>query len=107
MSILISKAAKDKLHQHFQLGDKRFLRLQVVSGGCAGMTYEALVDDNLREEDELIHQEGEIRIFCDKRSSLFITGLIIDYSTDLIQAGFRLSNPEAKSSCGCGASFNA
>jgi iron-sulfur cluster assembly protein len=69
------------------------------------MTYDATVDTVMGEDDEVIMADGAIKVVSDARSSLFLDGLTIDYSNDLIQAGFRLSNNNASESCGCGASF--
>ena len=102
--ISISDKARQRLEQ-FQVGSERFLRIKVVSGGCSGNTFDATVDDTLADGDEVVFQEGELRVVSDPRSALFIDGLYIDYSDDLIQAGFRLLNKNASSACGCGASF--
>ncbi|MCH2176480.1 MAG: iron-sulfur cluster assembly accessory protein [Lentisphaeria bacterium] len=88
------------------VGADKFLRIGVKSGGCAGMTFDALLDEGLQENDEVIYEDGNIRVVADQRSSLFLDGLNIDYSDDLISAGFRLTNSQADSACGCGASFS-
>lgn len=106
MNISLTDKAKAKL-QAFEVGDDKFLRIAVVSGGCSGNTYDATLDSELGEQDEVIYQDDSgIRIVADSRSSLFLDGLNIDYSDDLIKAGFRLTNGNAKASCGCGASFS-
>jgi iron-sulfur cluster assembly protein len=102
--ITISDKARQRLEQ-FSVGSERFLRVKVVSGGCSGNTFDASVDDKLTDADQVVLQEGDLRVVTDSRSSLFIDGLHIDYSDDLIQAGFRLLNRNASSACGCGASF--
>jgi iron-sulfur cluster assembly accessory protein len=102
--ITISDKARQRLVE-FDVGADRFLRIKVVSGGCSGNTFDASVDDTLADSDEVVLQEGNLRVVTDGRSALFIDGLHIDYSDDLIQAGFRLLNRNASSACGCGASF--
>jgi iron-sulfur cluster assembly accessory protein len=102
--ITISDKARKRLEE-FEVGAGRFLRVKVVSGGCSGNTFDASVDDTLTDSDEVVYQDGELRVVSDARSALFIDGLHIDYSDDLIQAGFRLLNRNASSACGCGASF--
>jgi len=104
MDITLTDKARARL-QNYELSEARFLRLSVQAGGCSGMTYDAVIDESLGEDDEVVHQEGPLRIVADARSALFLDGLTVDYSDDLIQAGFRLTNPNAKKSCGCGASF--
>jgi iron-sulfur cluster assembly protein len=104
MDITFTEKALSRFDQ-FDMNDKHFLRLSVKSGGCAGMTYDAIIDDTMTDGDEVLHAQGAIRVVSDPKSSLFLDGLNIDYSDDLIQAGFRLSNHNSNGSCGCGASF--
>jgi iron-sulfur cluster assembly protein len=82
-----------------------FLRINVVPGGCSGMTYSAAVDADLSADDVVVHEHGDFRIVTDQGSAIFLDGLHIDYSNDLIRSGFRFTNPNASGSCGCGASF--
>lgn len=86
-------------------GEDKFLRITVISGGCAGMTYDAEIDATMRDTDSVVRQEDGITIVTNKESIKFLEGLQIDYSDDLISAGYRFSNGNSDSSCGCGASF--
>ena len=104
MNLVISEKAKEKLKE-YSTENGGFLRIEVVSGGCSGMTYSACIDDNLREQDDTIYEDKDIKVISDKRSVLFLEGLHIDFSDDLIQSGFRLTNPNASASCACGSSF--
>jgi len=85
--------------------ENRFVRVIVKSGGCAGMTYDAEIDSILRENEKVIHEDEGVIVISDTTSLPYLEGLTIDYSDDLISAGFRFSNSTNKSSCGCGASF--
>ena len=58
------------------------------------------------EVDEVYFTDGNLRIVSDKVSSVFLDGLTVDFSNDLIEPGFRLTNSNAKGSCGCGSSFS-
>lgn len=87
-------------------GEEQFLRVSVVPGGCSGMTYTAAIDNTLKEGDEVIVEQDGLRIIADSGSLLFLDGLRIDFSDDLVQAGFRFTNPNASKSCGCGSSFS-
>jgi iron-sulfur cluster assembly protein len=60
----------------------------------------------MSEVDEVYFSEGNLRIVSDKVSSVFLDGLTVDFSNDLIEPGFRLTNANAKGSCGCGSSFS-
>ena len=105
MDIRVTESAKLKL---FEMGvsEDTFLRIGVKSGGCSGNTYDAVLDSNMSEVDEVYFSEGNLRIVSDKVSSVFLDGLTIDFSNDLIEPGFRLTNANAKGSCGCGSSFS-
>lgn len=81
------------------------LRVYVEKGGCSGMQY-GLVFDEPREGDT--HQSFDgIDIVIDPVSAEFLVGTTVDFSDDLTSGGFKLSNPNAKQSCGCGRSFEA
>ena len=104
VSIEITPRAREKLVSLGVTGE-RFIRLQVVSGGCSGMSYEASIDSGPHGSDLVAFEDAGIRIVADPRSMLFLDRVRIDYEDDLVRAGFRISNPNAASSCGCGTSF--
>jgi iron-sulfur cluster assembly protein len=79
------------------------LRLAVEKGGCAGMQY-VMTIDLPKESDFLVKEEGVI-VMVDSESLKFISGSQLDYQDDLNDSGFRISNPKAARSCGCGTSF--
>ncbi len=105
MTITITDKARNMLHRQ-GAGEERFLRILVKAGGCAGMTYDAELDARQRENEHVVCREGDITIVSDEASIDFLDGLKIDYSDDLISAGFRFNNSSNDSSCGCGASFS-
>jgi iron-sulfur cluster assembly accessory protein len=79
------------------------LRLFVEKGGCAGMQY-GMTLDAPGEGDE-VFPHGDVRVIVDPESLHYLTGSEIDYCDDLTGTGFRLKNPNAVRSCGCGTSF--
>ncbi len=91
--------------RHYGAGDKKFVRILVKSGGCAGMTYDAEIDTNMQPREKTVFQIEDIAIVSNNESQPYLYGLTIDYSDDLISAGFRFNNDINESSCGCGASF--
>jgi len=105
MDIKVTETAKSKLYD-MGVSDEIFLRIGVRSGGCSGNTYDAVLDDNMGSVDDVYYSEDKLRIVSDKVSSVFLDGLTIDFSNDLIEPGFRLTNANAKGSCGCGSSFS-
>lgn len=80
------------------------LRVFVKSGGCSGYQYGMALDKNLREEDQAFESEG-VKVVIDENSMEYLNGSTIDYHEDIMNAGFKIENPNAVSSCGCGDSF--
>ena len=79
------------------------LRIQVLPGGCAGFSYKFLFDKK-REGDNLIEVKG-LSVFIDSDSMGFLEGSKIDFVESLNESGFKVENPNATSTCGCGSSF--
>ena len=79
------------------------LRLLVERGGCAGMQY-AMKIDSRADGDSEFGREG-VRIFVDAESLVYLSGVELDYNDDLTDSGFKIVNPNAARSCGCGTSF--
>ena len=86
-------------------GDTVSLRVAVRGGGCSGLTYDLAVDGDPRDTDRIIEQRG-VTIMIDKKSYIFLAGTVLDYSGGLNGKGFVFSNPNAKTTCGCGTSFS-
>lgn len=80
------------------------LRLGVSGGGCSGLNYTMAFDEKPNDDDAIGDVEG-VKVFIDPKAYLFLNGMTIDYSTDLLQGGFRFVNPNAKRTCSCGTSF--
>ena len=81
------------------------LRFGVVTGGCAGLSYEMKFQKSPYENDIAFKQNG-LDIIINQESVEFVSGIEIDYVDTLRESGFKYKNPKAKSSCGCGTSFN-
>jgi iron-sulfur cluster assembly protein len=107
-SIAVTDKAAEKLCE-LMVAEKKDptvygLRLGVQGGGCSGMTY--FMDfDTARDDDKVFENKGA-RVLVDPKSILHVSGSILDYSEGLMGSGFQIKNPNAKSSCGCGSSFN-
>ena len=84
----------------------RYLRISVESGGCSGMNYNLTFDDKKNEFDKVYESNG-IKILCDIKSWVYVKGTEIDFSDDMLSGGFKLNNPNANRTCGCGTSFSA
>ena len=80
------------------------LRVFVSGGGCSGMQYGMAFEAEAREYDQVVDVDG-VRMIVDSTSLPYLTGVTIDYVDSLMGGGFRIDNPNAVSSCGCGHSF--
>jgi iron-sulfur cluster assembly protein len=81
------------------------LRLGVMGGGCSGLSYSIRFDTQPRERDR-VYQFGEVRIFVDPKSFLYLHGMTVDYEETLMRQGFKFINPNSSRSCNCGSSFS-
>lgn len=81
------------------------LRVGVKGGGCSGLSYTFAWEKQARTGDEIIEGPEGTKIFVDKKSLLFLNNTVLDYDTALMSKGFVFQNPNAKSTCGCGTSF--
>jgi iron-sulfur cluster assembly protein len=82
------------------------LRIAVVGGGCSGFTYSMAFENNPGMLDKTYDFEG-LKVFIDQASMLYLDGARVDYVETLEGSGFKFDNPNVKSTCGCGSSFQA
>ncbi len=82
------------------------LRVGVQGGGCSGLSYNIRFDSQPRERDR-IFQFGDVRVFVDPKSFIYLHGMTLDYEETLMHQGFVFKNPNSQKSCGCGTSFSA
>ncbi len=82
------------------------LRIQVKGGGCSGLQYDMSWTEQPKERDKIFERDG-VRVFVDPKSYIYLVGTNLEYQESLMESGFKLVNPNAKQSCGCGASFSA
>jgi len=86
--------------------DKLYLRLRVVGGGCSGFQNKLDLDPEMNEKLDEVFDCAGVPIVVDKRSLMYLDGVSIDFHDDLNRTGFSVSNPQAKSTCGCGSSYS-
>ncbi len=80
------------------------LRVFVSGGGCSGMQYGMAFEESPKEFDKVVSVDG-VSLLVDSTSLMYLQGATIDYVDSLMGGGFRIENPNAVSSCGCGSSF--
>jgi iron-sulfur cluster assembly protein len=82
------------------------LRLAVVGGGCSGFSY-SMAFENTPGMLDKTYKFGDLNVFVDQASMLYLDGAEVDYVESLEGSGFKFNNPNTKSTCGCGSSFSA
>ncbi|GKU77165.1 iron-sulfur cluster assembly accessory protein [Paenibacillus sp. L3-i20] len=104
--IEISDKAKSIIDQMIIENDDTnlFLRVGIDDGGCSGLSYNIKLDDSLSEFDQFIQNEN-FKVVWDNRTEEYLEGVKIDYMNQGMTGGFTIDNPNAKATCGCGASF--
>ena len=85
--------------------ESKTLRIAVKGGGCSGFQYIVNIVEKVNEDDQIFEKE-DCRVVIDKISLQFLEGAEIDYKEELIGSSFKINNPNATSSCGCGTSFS-
>ena len=91
--------------------DKKALRVGVRSGGCGGMSYtmDFIGSNEINPDDKVydysLKADQSFQVVCDPKSLLYIYGMQLDFSKELIGGGFNFVNPNASQTCGCGSSF--
>ena len=100
--IKIQDNAYKRLNELRKKHNKKFVRLDVKGGGCAGFNYEWSFDDEDRIEDIIVDD----MLLIDRSYELYLMGMELDYNYDDFESAFVFNNPKATSSCGCGTSFS-
>jgi len=94
---------KDLMSQ--QAKENNALRVWVAGGGCSGLSYGMALDDGAPEEGDQIFEQDGVKIFVDGLSLNYMDGSSVDFVEDALGGGFKIENPNATSTCGCGSSF--
>lgn len=101
---LSANAAKRILQMVETANENQFFRIEVNAGGCSGFQYEFLMDDKAKFNDIIIEKNGA-KVVIDDISIGFLENAQLDWVEELIGSSFKIINPNARSSCGCGMSF--
>ena len=87
-------------------GGALYLRVRVQGGGCSGFQNKLDLDAKYDEKTDHKLEFHGIEVVVDKRSMLYLAGAVVDFHDDLNKRGFTITNPSAKSTCGCGSSYS-
>lgn len=85
---------------------KLYLRVRVQGGGCSGFQNKLDLDPKFDEKTDHKFEFHGVEVVVDKRSMLYLDGAVVDFHDDLNKRGFTITNPNAKSTCGCGSSYS-
>lgn len=105
--ITITDSAKDKIQDILAEENNPNLKLRmfVQGGGCSGFTYGFTLDED-QNEDDFVFEAGIASVLVDSMSAMYVEGATIDYTETLMESSFKIINPQATSTCGCGSSFS-
>jgi iron-sulfur cluster assembly protein len=92
--------------QEIEPGAKLYLRVRVQGGGCSGFQNKLDLDAKYDEKTDHKFEFHGVEVVVDKRSLLYLAGAVVDFHDDLNKRGFTITNPNAKSTCGCGSSYS-
>ena len=101
----VSKSALKRIVEVSSKNKKKFFRISIDGGGCQGFSYKFNFDDKISENDKVLDY-NEVKILIDSTSLEFINDAKLDFVEDMIGSYFKISNPKATSTCGCGVSFS-
>ena len=101
----VSKSALKRIVEVSKKNKKKFFRISIDGGGCQGFSYKFDFDDKISENDKVLDY-NEVKILIDSTSLGFINDAKLDFVEDMIGSYFKISNPKATSTCGCGISFS-
>jgi iron-sulfur cluster insertion protein len=85
---------------------KLYLRVRVVGGGCSGFQNKLDLDPQVNDKLDEVYDFHGVQVAVDKRSLMYLDGAVVDYHDELHRQGFSITNPQAKSTCGCGSSYS-
>ena len=103
----LTESAQDEVARLLEKEDLKGkgLRIGVKGGGCSGLSY--ILDFDKKQEKDKVIKGNRFDIYVDPKSTLYLTGITVDYKDGLLDKGFKFINPNATRSCSCGESFSA
>lgn len=104
-NIEITESAQIHIANILEKDSAKYFRITVLGGGCAGFQYKFDFENSKNKED-IVFKTQKVKVLIDDMSLNYINGSKIDYVNELIGSSFKITNPQASSSCGCGTSFS-
>lgn len=107
MSISMTPAAAEHVSRYLQKrGSGVGIRVGVRTSGCSGMAYVLEFVDSVEPEDSVFEMSAGVKVVVDPKSLAYLDGTELDFVKEGLNEGFKFNNPNARSECGCGESFN-
>lgn len=113
MSIKITAKAEKEIHRIVEEQKTQdptetnfYVRVKVIGGGCSGFQTKLTIENEINEKLDESYDINSIKVIVDKRSAMYVGDATIDFLDDMNSHGFKIDNPSAKSTCGCGSSFS-
>ncbi|MGQ4808925.1 Protein HesB, heterocyst [Candidatus Entotheonellaceae bacterium PAL068K] len=104
--VTITESAAVKIKELMPADDTEYaLRMRVVGGGCSGLQYQMQLEEEPGSNDKIVTSNG-ITVVIDVKSAVYLAGAEVDYLNSLMESGFKITNPNATTTCGCGQSFH-
>ena len=100
-----SSRAQEKIAELLLLNNQRALRIYIEGGGCSGFQYRFDLVDRV-QEDDIVMDDGKFSVVVDPMSIQYLTNSEVEYREDLMGSQFIITNPQARTTCGCGLSFS-
>lgn len=94
-----------KILQENKEQETQLFRVGVLPGGCSGFKYNLLLEDTVEEDDITVNITEDVIVIVDPFSAQYLDGIVLDYKSTMMGAGFTFDNPNAIGGCGCGSSF--
>jgi iron-sulfur cluster assembly accessory protein len=106
-AVSLTKSAADEIRSLMAKSENagKNLRVYIEQGGCSGMQYGMVFDE--KRDGDLVSENAGVSVLIDPISANYLHGATVDFDDSLNAGGFKISNPNAKQSCGCGKSFQA
>ncbi|MFL2660366.1 MAG: HesB/IscA family protein [Alphaproteobacteria bacterium] len=102
----ISNNAINRIKEIALKEKEKYFRISVDGGGCQGFSYKFNFDGEIKADDKLFDFNDDVKVVIDQTSLDFLKGSKLDFVNDIIGSYFKVSNPNASSTCGCGTSFS-
>lgn len=109
MELVLTDTAVNEVKKFMEAenpGEQGGLRVRVIPGGCSGFQYAMNIEESPADTDEVIEKDG-LKVFVDMFSAQYLSGVEIDYVSNVMGSGFTFNNPNSTGGCGCGSSFAA